>query len=205
MTDGAHTVALHLLRSRASADLERQVESELVIRLLEGTADAATSLAGWACRTVGCGSSRCKPSSAANAMPLCCWHSSVRPPGSAGRDRVEALWWAAPSTRCFRATSRRRRVAGLQVCGLRCLNGRQCGPVSAQGRKCPTSPPPATRPTSVWRCTRRRPGPRPLFTTSRGTTSCYSGCGPLHGQVVPQTVAPSPSCAATTMPTRPTT
>lgn len=40
--DGAHTVALHLLRSRASADLERQVESELVIRLLEGTADAAT-------------------------------------------------------------------------------------------------------------------------------------------------------------------
>jgi len=36
-------VALHLLRSRASADLERQVESELVIRLLEGTADAATA------------------------------------------------------------------------------------------------------------------------------------------------------------------
>jgi hypothetical protein len=42
LTDGAHTVALHLLRSRASADLERQVESELVIRLLEGPADAAT-------------------------------------------------------------------------------------------------------------------------------------------------------------------
>ncbi|MGB9308478.1 MAG: helix-turn-helix domain-containing protein [Mycobacterium sp.] len=42
LADGAHTVALHLLRSRASADLERQVESELVIRLLESTADAAT-------------------------------------------------------------------------------------------------------------------------------------------------------------------
>ncbi|TRW78270.1 PucR family transcriptional regulator [Mycolicibacterium sp. 018/SC-01/001] len=42
LTDGAHTVALHLLRSRASADLERQVESELVLRLLEGTPDAAT-------------------------------------------------------------------------------------------------------------------------------------------------------------------
>jgi len=41
LADGARTVALHLLRSRASADLERQVESELVIRLLEGTADAA--------------------------------------------------------------------------------------------------------------------------------------------------------------------
>jgi len=42
LADGARTVALHLLRSRASADLERQVESEMVIRLLEGTADAAT-------------------------------------------------------------------------------------------------------------------------------------------------------------------
>ncbi|MCA2242316.1 helix-turn-helix domain-containing protein [Mycobacterium sp. WUMAC-067] len=42
LADGAHTVALHLLRSRASADLERQVESELVIRLLEGGADAPT-------------------------------------------------------------------------------------------------------------------------------------------------------------------
>lgn len=42
LADGAHTVALHLLRSRASADLERQVESDLVIRLLEGAADAAT-------------------------------------------------------------------------------------------------------------------------------------------------------------------
>ena len=44
LADGARTVALHLLRSRASADLERQVESELVIRLLEGTADAATAV-----------------------------------------------------------------------------------------------------------------------------------------------------------------
>ncbi|MFG1699910.1 PucR family transcriptional regulator [Nonomuraea sp. NPDC049309] len=44
LSDGARTVALHLLRSRASADLERQVESDLVIRLLEGSADAATAL-----------------------------------------------------------------------------------------------------------------------------------------------------------------
>jgi hypothetical protein len=42
LADGARTVALHLLRLRASADLERQVESDLVIRLLDGTADAAT-------------------------------------------------------------------------------------------------------------------------------------------------------------------
>ncbi|HET7665922.1 MAG TPA: helix-turn-helix domain-containing protein [Mycobacterium sp.] len=43
LADGGRTVALHLLRSRASADLERQVESELVIRLLEGAADATTA------------------------------------------------------------------------------------------------------------------------------------------------------------------
>ena len=42
LSDGARMVALHLLRSRASADLERQVESDLVLRLVEGTADAAT-------------------------------------------------------------------------------------------------------------------------------------------------------------------
>lgn len=40
LEDGARTAALHLLRSRASADLERQVESDLVIRLLEGTVEA---------------------------------------------------------------------------------------------------------------------------------------------------------------------
>lgn len=45
LTEGAHTVALHLLRSRVSADLERQIESELVIQLLEGTADATAVLA----------------------------------------------------------------------------------------------------------------------------------------------------------------
>ena len=41
LADGARIVALHLLRSRASADLERQVESDLVMRLLEGSVDAA--------------------------------------------------------------------------------------------------------------------------------------------------------------------
>ncbi len=42
LMNGAKTVALHLLRSRASADLERQVESESVAQLLDGTADAGT-------------------------------------------------------------------------------------------------------------------------------------------------------------------
>ncbi|GAA3316181.1 PucR family transcriptional regulator [Nonomuraea dietziae] len=54
LADGALTVALHLLRSRTSADLERQVESNLVIRLLEGSVDAATAISrlGLAPRTM---------------------------------------------------------------------------------------------------------------------------------------------------------
>lgn len=39
LVEGARTVALHLLRTRVSADLERQVESDLVGRLLEGGTD----------------------------------------------------------------------------------------------------------------------------------------------------------------------
>lgn len=48
LADGASTAALHLLRSRASADLERQVESDLVAQLLEGTpeVDAVISRLG---------------------------------------------------------------------------------------------------------------------------------------------------------------
>lgn len=44
LRDSSRTVALHLLRSRVSADLERQVESELVIQLLEARADTTTVL-----------------------------------------------------------------------------------------------------------------------------------------------------------------
>lgn len=44
LQEGAHTVALHLLRSRVSADLERQVESELVIELIEGSPDADAAI-----------------------------------------------------------------------------------------------------------------------------------------------------------------
>lgn len=54
LEDGARTAALHLLRSRASADLERQVESDCVIRLLEGKADALAVLAQLGLPRGGC-------------------------------------------------------------------------------------------------------------------------------------------------------
>lgn len=44
LVEGARTAASHLLRNRASADLERQVESDLVTGLVEGTADAPAVL-----------------------------------------------------------------------------------------------------------------------------------------------------------------
>ncbi|MFD6095098.1 PucR family transcriptional regulator [Nocardiopsis flavescens] len=39
LSEGARTVGLHMLRARVSSDLERQVESESVIDLLEGSQD----------------------------------------------------------------------------------------------------------------------------------------------------------------------
>lgn len=58
LADGARTAALHLLRTRTSADLERQVESDRVIALLEGTADALAvrtqlGLPARSCRVIG--------------------------------------------------------------------------------------------------------------------------------------------------------
>ena len=44
LVSGARTAALHMLRTRASADLERQIESDLVIGLVEGHADAPAEL-----------------------------------------------------------------------------------------------------------------------------------------------------------------
>ncbi|MGB3476736.1 MAG: helix-turn-helix domain-containing protein [Mycobacterium sp.] len=45
LADGARTVALHVLRSRASADLERQVESDWVTRLLDERTEPADAVA----------------------------------------------------------------------------------------------------------------------------------------------------------------
>lgn len=44
LVQASRTAAAHLLRTRASADLERQVESDLVIGLVEGHSDVATVL-----------------------------------------------------------------------------------------------------------------------------------------------------------------
>ena len=53
LADGARMVSLHLLRSRASADLERQVESDLVNGLLDGTVDAPSVISKLALAPAG--------------------------------------------------------------------------------------------------------------------------------------------------------
>ena len=154
LADGARTVALHLLRSRASADLERQVESELVIRLLEGTADAATV-----------------------ASRLGLPHSPLRViavQAFIGAERDAALLlaferattgfgWSRPGRSALagntvytllpgeQAAAARRWVTGLRAAlpdRVTVLAGISGPPRS---RTCPRH---ATRPTSVWRCTR---------------------------------------------------
>lgn len=104
LADGAHTVALHLLRSRASADLERQVESELVIRLLEGSADAATLASRLGLPHSQLRVIALQAFTSAERDALFCWRSSAPPPGSVGHVQAAAPWQATPSTPCFPAT-----------------------------------------------------------------------------------------------------
>ena len=54
LVDGARTAALHLLRSRASTDLERQAEADLVIRLTRPSGVRRRRAAS-ACRPPNCG------------------------------------------------------------------------------------------------------------------------------------------------------
>ena len=144
LADGGRTVALHLLRSRASADLERQVESELVIRLLEGTADAATAASRLGLPPALYGSSRFKLSSRTNATPLFCWRSSAPPLASAGPGLGAVRWPATPSIPCCpasRRTTARRWVSGLRAA----LTGRREVDRRHQRRRPAGRPPDGTR------------------------------------------------------------
>ena len=123
LADGAHTVALHLLRSRASADLERQVESDLVIQLLKTTADAATVAS-----RLGLPHSRLRVialqafiGGERDAALLLAFERATTGFGWSRPGR--RAWRAAPSTPCFPASRRRRRAAGSPVCGLPYLKG----------------------------------------------------------------------------------
>ena len=207
LADGARTVALHLLRSRASADLERQVESELVIRLLEGTADAATA-----------------------ASRLGLPHSPLRViavQAFIGADRDAALLvaferattgfgWSRPGRSALagntvytllpgeEADTARRWVSGLRAAlpdGVTMVAGISGAALVAD---LPTARHEADECLALHDgCTPRRRRRRP--TTSPGTTSCCSGCARPRGQAAPRSGDRWPSCAATTRPMTPNT
>ena len=191
LADGARTVALHLLRSRASADLERQVESELVIRLLEGIADAATVAS--------------RLGLPANPLRVIAVQAFI------GAERDAALLlaferattgfgWSRPGRSALAgntvstllpgedAETARRWVTGLRAAlpdGVTMLAGIS-GPAGWQ-----TSTRRVMRPTSVWRCRRRRPGDVPAaydeswddILMQRLRTAARSGRSPDRGPV----------------------
>ena len=206
LADGAHTVALHLLRSRASADLERQVESELVIRLLEGTADAAT-----AASRLGL------PQSPLRVIAVQAFIGAERDAALlvAFERATTGFGWSRPGRSALagntvytllpseHAETARRWVNGLRAAlpdGVTVVAGISGAALVAD---LPTARHEADECLAlheVWpEGARRRP------TTSPGTTSCCSGCARPPGQVALQTGDRWPSCAATTTPTPPNT
>ena len=207
LADGARTVALHLLRSRASADLERQVESELVIRLLEGTADAAT-----AASRLGL------PHALLRVIAVQAFIGAERDAALllAFERATTGFGWSRPGRSALagntvytllpgeEADTARRWVTGLQAA----LPERMTMLAGISGRRPGGRPRSrhAMKPTSVWLCTSYGlPAPRLRPTTSPGTTSCCSGCAPRRAQAGPRTEDRWPNCAATTAPRKPTT
>lgn len=183
LANGARTVALHLLRSRASADLERQVESDLVVRLLEGTADAATvvSRLGLPTREMRVVAVRTHTSEEPHAMLLLAFEKATTGFGWSrpGRSALlgDTLYTLLPGAG---AEAAREWVAALAA-GLpprvRVAAGIGAAAQAAERRRA------AGRRRSAWRCTRGTPtAPSRLPTTSRGTTSCSSGCAPRPGR-----------------------
>ena len=172
LTDGARTVALHLLRSRASADLERQVESELVIRLLEGTTDAAT-----AASRLGL------PHGPLRVIAVQAFIGAERDAALllAFERATTGFGWSRPGRSALagntvytllpgeEADTARRWVTGLEAA---LPDGVAVVPASAVPPWWQIFPRRGTRPTSVWRFRRvQAPATRRRPTTSRGTKS----------------------------------
>ena len=207
LADGARTVALHLLRSRASADLERQVETELVIRLLEGTADAAT-----AASRLGL------PHSLLRVIAVQAFIGAERDAALlvAFERATTGFGWSRPGRSALagntvytllpgeEADTARRWVSGLRaalpdgVTVVAGISGRRRGGRPAHGTPRSRRVSGAARRLTAW----RRPG---WPTTSPGTTSCCSGCARPPGQAGPRSGDRWPSCVATTTPTTPNT
>jgi hypothetical protein len=206
LADGARTVALHLLRSRASADLERQVESELVLRLLTGSPDAAASASRLGLPQGLMRFSPYRRSPDQTETLASCSPSNRRQPVSVRLARGEVRWQATRSTHCFPARMRWPLGAGSRACTRLFRSGSRCSQESAKRPGRPICRRRVMKPTSVLLCTRssRRILNR-RRTTSRGTRFCCNVFARRRNQAARRTADPSLSSAVTTPITPPTT
>lgn len=201
LRDGARTVALHLLRSRASADLERQVESEAVLRLLDGAADAVTvasrlGLAGGPLRVIAL---RARLQSEPHTALLVVFERATSGFGWSRPGRTalagNTVYTVLP---CDDADAARRWVGALR-------DGLPRGTAVVAGISGPAGAgswhPRAGKPTSAWRCTSWTPTPSRRPTTSPGTTCCCSGCARSPVRAAGRRAVRSRNSGATTRPT----
>ena len=208
LEDGARTAALHLLRSRASADLERQVESDLVTRLIEGIGDAPAMISQLGLPRHG--------------LRVVALQAHVEDEQHAGvllafEHVTTGFGWSRPGRSALFANT----VYTLLPAGddtveaARDVAGGRCAAVSPPmsvwwpGSAVRPRPrccrPAAARPTSAWHCTPLVPSSRPWRTTSRGTASCSAACGPSPPRAACPSAVRWPSSSGTTDATGPTT
>ena len=201
LADGARMVALHLLRSRASADLERQVESELVIRLLEGAADATTAASrlGLPQTPLRVIALRARTGDERHAPLLLAFERATAGFGWSrpGRSALagNTVYTVLPGAEAEAASGW---VAGLRAAlpePVTVLAGIS-GPATA-----------AELATSAWPCTRSATAMTSATTsgcrstTRPGMRSCCSGCGSPPAPAAPRSGDRSQSCGPTTRPT----
>lgn len=199
LADGSRTVALHLLRSRASADLERQVESELVIRLLEGAADAATvaSRLGLAPESLRVIALRARIADEQHAALLLIFERATTGFGwsRSGRSALvgDTIYTVLPADQ---AATTRRWIGELQAALPRETT------VSAGISGVARSTELALARQEAEECLAlheaRSAGAAPPPMTSRGTKSCYNGCAPQGFPDAPPHGGRYRSCDATT-------
>ena len=195
-------MGLHLLRSRASADLERQVESR--------TRDA---VAGRHRRRTHRGQRARSATDGAGVIAVQAFIGTERDTALllAFRRATTGFGWSRPGRSALVSNTVptllpgegcRRSRAGSPAFNRGCRTGAGIGR-HQRTTGWPTSSRRGVRPT---RCLLHEVSPvdaRLRPTTSRGTTSCCSGCAPPHLRDAPQPPDRWPSCAATTTPTRP--
>lgn len=202
LADGARTVALHVLRSRASADLERQVESDWVNRLLDGRTDAAEAAALVA--RLGL------PQAPLRVVAV---HTRIATQPHAGlllafEAVTTGFGWSRPGRSALAANTvytvlpaQDAAQARQWVHGLRSVLPQQASVLAGISAVAGVAELPTARREAEECLALHEAGPHdiaPPPTTRPGTRSCCDGSTPRHGPAGYRPAAPSPNCVTTT-------